>query len=309
MRVPFVEAVHRVLQADPQSVFLTGDLGYNAFEKLAATFGPRFLNVGVAEQNMMGVAAGMAMTGLRPWVYSIAPFGTYRCLEQIRNDVCLHDLPVRIVGNGGGYTYGIMGSTHHALEDLACLKPLPNMRLFYPCSNNHVEAAVARMNELSGPSYLRLSISGFQSDAAPLSENPKTLTRRYAARSSKSARAVTIVAAGHAAQIVSHALVTAKDLDVDVFGLATFPFDWESDRDVAESVEATRRVLLVEEHYASGGIGESFAASFAGKLDSFTLLAAAYRADQHYGSPAFHLKQCGLTPDAVVSMARTLLAS
>src|SRR4051812_32583164 len=219
MRVEFVEAIEPVLARDAEAVFITGDLGFNALEGLVAKYGKRFINAGVAEQNMMGLAAGLALTGMRPWVYSIAPFATYRCLEQIRNDVCLHDLPVRIVGNGGGYTYGIMGSTHHALEELAALKALPNMRLFFPCSNNHVAAAVAQMGVLPGPSYLRLSISGFPSDAAPLSENPRTLTRQYAKRSSAN---VTVVAAGHASQIALNAM--AKGLDADVFGLATFPF-------------------------------------------------------------------------------------
>jgi len=145
MRVEFVKAVDEVLAQDESSLFITGDLGYNAFEDLKARYGKRFLNAGVAEQNMMGVAAGMALAGRRPWVYSIASFATYRCLEQIRNDICLHCLPVRIAGNGGGYTYGIMGSTHHALEDLGVLRPLPNMQLFFPCSNDHVAAAVSTM--------------------------------------------------------------------------------------------------------------------------------------------------------------------
>lgn len=308
MRVEFVRAVNTVLAGDPKSVFLTADLGYNAFEKLAETFGPRFLNVGVAEQNMMGVAAGMALTGLRPWAYSIAPFGTYRCLEQIRNDICLHDLSVRIVGNGGGYTYGIMGSTHHALEDLGVLKPLPNMTLFFPCSNNHVAAAVAQMADLLGPAYLRLSISGFQNDDAPISENLLTLTRRYASRPRKKSRGLTIVCAGHAAQIVNRMRATVSDLEVDVFGIARYPFDLANDDELAASVAETRRVLFVEEHYASGGIGESFAAAVAGKLDAFEYMSAAYRKGQRYGSSAFHLTQCGLTPDTVAATARTMLA-
>ena len=303
MRIEFVATVHELMKQDPKSVFLTGDLGYNALEKIAAEFGPRFLNVGVAEQNMMGVAAGIAMTGARPWAYSIAPFATYRCLEQIRNDICLHDLPVRVVGNGGGYTYGIMGSTHHALEDLGVLKPLPNMQLFFPCSNNHVAAAVTQMHALTGPSYLRLSISGFQSNPVPLSENPKTLTRRYATR--KGSGGLTIVCAGHAAQIVSH--VQGLE-EADVFGIARYPFDLASDHELLQSVTDTRRVLFIEEHYASGGIGESFAAAVAGKLDAFVHMAAVYRKDQRYGSHTFHLKQSGLTPDTVLATARSMLA-
>lgn len=305
MRVEFVRAVHAIMSADPRSVFLTGDLGFNALEKLAAELGPRFLNVGVAEQNMMGVAAGMALTGAKPWAYSLAPFATYRCLEQIRNDICLHDLPVRIVGNGGGYTYGIMGSTHHALEDLGVLKPLPNMQLFFPCSNNHVAAAVAIMGGLTSPSYLRLSISGYQNDPAPIAENPLTLTRRYAKR--KSARGLTIVCAGHAAQIVTKLLETEPGLDADVFGLARYPFDLASDTELVASVGETRNVLFVEEHYASGGIGESFAAAFAGKLDAFRSMTAVYRKDQRYGSHTFHLEQSGMTPATVLAAVRSML--
>src|SRR5437868_4718544 len=131
MRPQFCDALQDLLAEDGRSLLLSGDLGFNAFEDIAAAHGARFLNAGVAEQNMMGLAAGLALSGFTPWVYSIAPFVTLRCLEQIRNDVCFHNLPVRIVGNGGGYTYGIMGATHHALEDLGALKGLPNMHLFF----------------------------------------------------------------------------------------------------------------------------------------------------------------------------------
>src|SRR5882724_1276645 len=180
MRVDFVKAVETVLAEDAAALFITGDLGFNALEGIAAKYGKRFINAGVAEQSMMGLASGTALTGMRPWVYSIAPFATYRCLEQIRNDACLHNLPVRIAGNGGGYTYGIMGSTHHALEDLGVLRPLPNMQLFFPCSNDHVAAAVSTMATLSGPAYIRLSISPFTTGRVPLFEQPETLTRHYA---------------------------------------------------------------------------------------------------------------------------------
>src|SRR5512132_1728928 len=103
----------------PDFVFVSGDLGYMALEKVIETYGERFINVGVSEQNMISVAAGLAYEGFIPWVYSIAPFAILRPYEQIRNDVCLHNLPVKIVGNGGGYGYGIMGATHHTLEDIA----------------------------------------------------------------------------------------------------------------------------------------------------------------------------------------------
>ena len=117
---------------NPKLVFLTGDLGYQALEPLQQTLGERFINAGVAEQNMVSVAAGLAKIGLQPWVYSISPFVYARPFEQIRNDVCLHDFPVRLVGNGGGYAYGVMGATHHALEDYGAMLCLMNMRVFVP---------------------------------------------------------------------------------------------------------------------------------------------------------------------------------
>jgi len=304
VRVDFTKAVEAALEADPASIFVTGDLGFNALEGIAKRLGPRFLNAGVAEQSMIGIAAGAALAGRRPWVYSIAPFTTYRCFEQIRNDVCLHDLPVRVVGNGGGYTYGVMGSTHHALEDLAILKVLPNMRLFFPCSNDHVAAAVRLIAALAGPAYLRLAISAFSTERAPLAEHPVTLTRTYARRRDPKS-GVTVIGAGHGVQVALRALA-AHGLDaenVDVFGVARFPFDLAADAELLESARRTRRVVFVEEHYAAGGMGESMQRALP-PLESFTLLAAAYASGQRYGSPAYHMKQCGLVPEAVVAAVR-----
>jgi transketolase len=308
MRVDFVKTIDGVLAADPRAMFVTGDLGYSALEDIAAKYGRRFLNAGVAEQNMVGVAAGLALAGMRPWVYSIAPFATYRCLEQIRNDVCLHRLPVRIVGNGGGYTYGIMGATHHALEDLAVLRPLPNLQLFFPCSNDHVAAAVTLISELNGPAYLRLAISPYTTPLAPLSEQPQTLTRQYAVRREPEAPAVTIIGVGHGVQLALRALASGglAGKNVDVFGVARFPWDWAADAELARSVAETGNVVTVEEHYADAGMGESLRAALP-PTRSFRSLAAAYSPEQRYGSPTFHLEQCGLTPDAVARAVLEIL--
>src|SRR6516225_772469 len=115
----------------PEMVFLTGDLGFMALEPLRDSLGNRFINCGVAEQNMVTVAAGLAKAGFDVWVYSIAPFCYARAFEQIRNDVCLHGLPVRLLGNGGGYGYGVMGPTHHALEDYGVMLTLPACRCMF----------------------------------------------------------------------------------------------------------------------------------------------------------------------------------
>lgn len=296
MRVDFTKAVLAAIKADPQATFVTGDLGYNALEPIASELGKRFINAGVAEQNMMGMAAGMALAGFRPWVYSIIPFTTYRCFEQIRNDVCLHHLPVRIVGNGGGYTYGIMGSTHHALEDLAVLKCLPGMRLYFPCENNHVASAVTQMDALTTPSYLRLSISSHTAPIPALSENPQTLTRTYALGGE-----VTVIGVGHATQIALAAIAKHGMKNIDLFGVARYPFDLESDRALAASVARTRRVVVIEEHYLAGGIAESLKMALP-NTESFDVLCAVYKTGQRYGGSAFHVKQSGMTPEDLAGL-------
>lgn len=306
MRIDFVNAVDAALARDPKSVFITGDLGFDALEGTARKYGKRFINAGVAEQGMIGLAAGIALTGLRPWVYSIAPFATYRCVEQIRNDVCLHRLPVRIVGNGAGFSYGIMGPTHHALEDLAVLKALPNIQLFFPCASDHVASAVRLISELDGPSYLRLGVSAYDTPRTPISENPLTLTRAYQRGTAAGKPSATVVGAGHAVQVALRALA-AHGLErehVDVFGLARFPFQLADDSDLMASVLETRRVVFVEEHYAAGGMGESFKLALPPFIE-FSLLSASYRPDQLYGSAAFHMRQAQLTPEALVELVRT----
>ena len=156
MRREFSDAIEKIALEDEKIVFITGDLGYNALENLQSTLGNRFINAGVAEQNMVGLAAGMAYKGFKVFCYSIAPFVVYRCWEQFRNDVCLHNLPVFLVGNGGGYGYGIMGSTHHAIEDLAGLSSLQNVKCWIPAFADEVEPFVNQIVADGRPAYLRL---------------------------------------------------------------------------------------------------------------------------------------------------------
>ena len=142
--------------AKPDLVFLTGDLGFMALEALQAALGPRFINAGVAEQNMVSVAAGLARQGMEVWVYSIAPFCYARPFEQIRNDITFHQLPVKLIGNGGGYGYGVMGPTHHAIEDYGVLLTLPHMSVYVPAFDEDLSAVIERAGTLPRPSYLRI---------------------------------------------------------------------------------------------------------------------------------------------------------
>ncbi len=155
MRGAFCDAMVEVFRTRPY-VFFTGDLGYMALEPLQSALGERFINAGVAEQNMITVAAGVASLGEQCWTYSIAPFIYARPFEQIRNDVCLHDFNVKMVGNGGGYGYGVMGGTHHALEDYGVLLTLQNMRAYVPAFAADLGPVVRRLADDPHPAYLRL---------------------------------------------------------------------------------------------------------------------------------------------------------
>ena len=188
---------------NPRFAFLTGDLGFKALEPLRDAAGARFINAGVAEQNMVSVAAGLARTGLQPWVYSIAPFVYARPYEQIRNDVCFHNLPVKLVGNGGGYGYGVMGSTHHALEDYGALLCLQNMHVFVPAFSADVPAIVDKLLDFLYPAYFRLGAS----------EEPKDMELpAYAPwRKLLSGDGPTMLVVG---PLVGPILAAARDLDV-----------------------------------------------------------------------------------------------
>ena len=143
MRDAFIDQLTDLATEDSDIVFLTGDLGFGAFDEFDAKFnGSQYFNIGVAERNMTGVATGLALEGKRVFTYSIANFGTLRCLEQIRNDAAYHNANVTVVSNGGGFSYGPLGMSHHATEDLAILRSLPDVDVVAPSSIYEVKEAV-----------------------------------------------------------------------------------------------------------------------------------------------------------------------
>jgi transketolase len=156
MRTALVKTLCELARADERVMLLTADLGWGALEPFAAAFPDRFLNVGVAEQNAMGVATGLALEGYVPFVYSIATFATMRCYEQFRDGPELHRLPVRLLGIGGGFAYGHAGPTHHALEDLCLGRALPGVTVVAPADAAQAREALRVTLDLPGPVYLRI---------------------------------------------------------------------------------------------------------------------------------------------------------
>ncbi len=160
MRNAFADEITRIAVTDERLILLSGDIGNRLFDNFKAKFPARFLNCGVAEANMTGVAAGLAMNGLRPITYTIAPFATTRCLEQIRNDICYHNLPVIIVGVGAGLGYAELGATHQSLEDIAFMRVLPGMNVVCPADPLETRQALHQALKATQPTYIRLGKKG-----------------------------------------------------------------------------------------------------------------------------------------------------
>jgi len=156
MRNAFADELTKLGVNDPRIVLLSGDIGNRLFDEYKANNEDRFFNCGIAEANMMGAAAGMALSGLRPFIYTITPFTTTRCYEQIRIDVCYHNVPVVIVGTGSGLTYAELGPTHHSLEDFAIMRVLPHMTVLAPADENELRQCMRAALEIDGPVYIRI---------------------------------------------------------------------------------------------------------------------------------------------------------
>jgi transketolase len=299
MRNAFCQALVEAASR-PEFVFLTGDLGYKALEPLREALGSRFINAGVAEQNMVSVAAGLARSGLRPWVYSIAPFVYARPFEQIRNDVCLHKLPVVLVGNGGGYGYGVMGATHHALEDYGALLCLPHIRAYVPAFDADVMAMTSDLFSVGHPAYFRLG----------LSEEPKDATvPPYAPwRKLQDGPGWVIVVTGSLAGSLWGAvreleLVSRPSLWlVSELPVRNLPAEFLAD------LAHSRRLLVVEEHVAQGGVAQNLASILlaTGQAPArFAARSAQGYLSGRYGSQKFHRRECGLDPASILAFLAT----
>jgi transketolase len=301
MRKAFCSALEEVA-ANPAFVFLTGDLGFQALEPLREKMGERFINAGIAEQNMVSVAAGLAKEGLRPWVYSIAPFLYARALEQIRNDVCLHKMPVMLVGNGGGYGYGVMGSTHHAIEDYGALLSLLGMRVFLPAFDGDVGEAIQYLMQADHPAYLRLGLS---EQPAWFSPTPFAPWRHLLAGTGP-----TIAVAGPLAGGILDA-VRQSGLPADVWLVSELPIT-ELPSEFLSSLRHSNYLMVIEEHVSAGGFGQMLAHQLllAGAAPGrFVHRAALGYVSGRYGSQRFHRAECGLDPASIVAeLHRAVLA-
>ena len=247
MRNTFVNALLQLAETDPHLMLVVGDLGFSVVEPFAQRFPERFLNAGIAEQNMAGVAAGLAMAGFHPFVYSIANFPTLRCLEQIRNDIAYHRRSVTIVAVGGGLGYGPLGYSHHAVQDLACLRSLPGMLMATPGDALETIAVTKVLAAASRASYLRLGKGGEPRvhDSEPLLTGlGPQLVRRGSSRG--------VLACGNALRLASEA---AKATGATLLSCPLWDDGPGTREAIRQTVAGLERLVVVEEHVAAGGFG------------------------------------------------------
>ncbi|PKN47293.1 MAG: transketolase [Deltaproteobacteria bacterium HGW-Deltaproteobacteria-17] len=253
MRDAFIAELLEMAERDPSIMLITGDLGFGVLNAYIERFPRQFLNAGVAEQNMTGLAAGLALEGHKVYTYSIGNFTTLRCLEQLRNDVCYHDADVTAVAVGGGFSYGQLGMSHFATEDLAILRALPNMTVVAPSDPWETRVLTRQMAAAPGPKYLRLDKgkAGLTPD-----ESDVTLGK---VRTIRDGAALTIVTVG---AILSEALKAAdalagQGIDARVLSVHTLkPLD---PAPLVAAARETGAIVCIEEHSTVGGLAGAVA--------------------------------------------------
>ena len=252
MRDAFVRALTELAENDQSIFFITADLGFGVFDDYAQRFPDQYLNVGVAEQNMTGVATGLGLEGRKVFTYSIANFATLRCLEQIRNDAAYHDINLTVVASGGGFTYGGLGMSHHATEDIAIMRALPGVTVVSPCTAWETYEATKSLTVNSGVGYLRIEKGGIQEQI-----NKEEKFQLGKSIQMTSGNDLTIIATGG---IIGECLkasqeLGAKGIQSRVISMHTVkPIDRNA---ILLAIEETGHIICVEEHNKYGGLGSA----------------------------------------------------
>jgi transketolase len=305
MRTAFIETLFELAKQDERIVLIVGDLGFTVVEPFMKQLPRQFLNVGVAEQNMTGIAAGMALSGKIALTYSIANFPTLRCLEQIRNDVCYHNANVKVVSVGGGFAYGSLSVTHHATEDLAVMRALPGMVVVAPGDPGEARAATRAITAYPGPCYLRLGKAG-----EPMVHQGTIDFQLGKAICMREGSDVTLISTGGLLQATMRTAdrLASEGIEARVLSMHTLkPLDVEA---VLSAAAETRMIVTIEEHSIIGGLGSAVAEALAeadGPKITFKRIGLPSAFSPHIGNQEYLQERHGLTPEAICQcVIRTL---
>lgn len=303
MRNAFITTLTELAQKNKRIFLIVGDLGYNVVEDYIKKNPRQFLNAGIAEQNMTGMAAGMALDGRIVFTYSIANFPILRSLEQVRADICYHNANVKIISVGTGFTYGALASTHHGTEDLAIMRALPNMTVVAPADKAEATALAPAVVRWPGPCYIRIAKSK-EAHTSPIRNFTigKALTL-------KEGKDVTLIAIG---SMVGDAVIAAdqlieKGVRARVISMHTLkPLDIQT---IKKAAKETGGIITIEEHSIIGGLGSAVAEVLAeNKLSiPFMRIGIPDTFSQYIGDQEFLKEKHGLSIDNIIKQALALL--
>ncbi len=294
MRRAFVESIQKAAAENDRVVLLIGDIGAYLLRDFKKSFPNRLLNMGIAEANMMSAAVGLAMNNWVPFVYTITPFVTARCYDQIRVGVGYHNANVKIIGVGSGVSYSALGSTHHSLEDIALMRSIPGMTILSPADGKETAEAVRTAAHHVGPVYIRLMLN-----VEPLDFH-----------SSEEGNDITIIATGELLREVIKAsdLLKVEGVSVRILNIQTIkPLDKSS---IVRAARETKAIFTIEEHSVIGGLGSAVAEVIAEEKRSRVLFKRLGFKDvfcKDYGSKDYLLEQYGLSAAAIVKEVKKLL--
>lgn len=281
---------------NPEMIFLTGDLGFMALEPLQAAMGAKFINAGIAEQNMLSVAAALARQNFEVWAYSIAPFIYARPFEQIRNDIAFHNLPVKLIGNGGGYAYGVMGPTHHAIEDYGVLLTLPNMHMYVPVFDEDIPAVVERAGISTCPTYIRMG----RGEPPPGYAVPAYAPWRQLTQGNGPLVIAVGPLAGTYINACENLAITRRP---NLWAVAEMPIA-PLPPELLTQLEHCANLLIAEEHVRRGGLGAEMLLYLAGQgiaIPKFTHLYAQAHHFERYGSQNFLRRESKLDVNSLLT--------
>ena len=300
MRKTALECVHKLAQHDKRVLFIGSDLGHGVLEKMKNELPDQFFMEGVSEQYIIGMAAGLAMEGFIPYVNTIATFLTRRCYEQVAVDLCMHDLPVRLIANGGGGVYAPLGPTHLAVEDIAIMRALPNMAVVAPCDADEMNRLMMSTLEWPHPIYIRLAKGGDRVVSAEQNgfELGKSIKMKTGADGMFITTGVMTQLALETAEILK-----GDGVDVGVLHVHTIkPFDASG---VISAIENVKAVVTVEEHIVNGGLGSAVLESCSELrpelLSKISRIGIPDKFATEYGSQGSLLKHWGITADNLVA--------
>lgn len=300
MRKTALDCVYKLAKQDERVVFVGSDLGPGVLEKLKTEIPSRFFMEGVSEQHIVGMAAGLAMEGFIPYVNTIATFLTRRCYEQVAVDLCIHDLPVRLIANGGGGVYAPLGPTHLAIEDIAIMRALPNMAVVAPCDADEMNRLMMSTLEWPHPIYIRLGKGGDK--VISEEKNGFTLGKSIKMREGKDGMFITTGVMTQLALETAKILET-KGIDAGIVHVHTIkPFDTDG---VIKAIESVKAVITVEEHIVNGGLGSAVLEACSdvrpSLLPKIARVGIPDKFATEYGSQNSLLKHWGITTDTLVS--------